>query len=601
MYSLFLMCCFVTFGSVSSSDLLLKTYNKCDCFNYDQCSIPHKPTCSVEDENYEDLYQENSASSKSPELCGMGFLFKKESENIKSKNGTLKMSVILALPMYENKFEVELRYQNQCLGIGKNSLFKMLDLKHSSKYISVPGSSLDSCNEAVEISFPYVFSGCYQLFIKQPSIRYGCMSRPFLIASSYKKTPLNTMHMRHDLSYYSQSEILKYVTVGEGLNESKSIRILLLNTNCSEDVVKEARLTSVNKNECCYGHDYTKDQEMSPCPCKWENNTSIECRFREIKNGNYCAIVQFIDPRCDRTSLWIGKHEADCSWSADKVAQGKITPTEVIANDVNSTQHNNSYLIIIYCLFVLIITAAIMFTVIYFKKEKKKGRPYIIDIVENSCFISKGEKILLLYPRDCERFMTAMTKFRMILKESCGCKVHDAWDEESFDKVAESIETWSWPLIQDENTKIIVILTECSKIIEESYIGDDHFATYRDPKAFDKVFAQSVKALNEYFATRSDSYQRVFVVRLDETPVIDFSFHFNPATIYILPYGLQTLVNDLQSGYSTPINKESQLELKAAIHDYQVYKQQYTNYLNDILNINNNCKIIKSLKNGIIR
>ncbi|CAH1408125.1 unnamed protein product [Nezara viridula] len=609
MYSLFLICCFVTVGSATSiSELLFPTHNKCGCFYYEQCPKLHVPNCTIEDENYEDLYLQNSASSNSPEICNKWFLegFNKQ---LISENGTLKISISFSSALFQKiPLSVHLFYQNQCLDINNNSSFQLLAMKHSTKYIAVSESSTDSCNKAIELSFPYIFSGCYQLYINygiKSDIIGGCMSRPFLITSPYKKKTLHDVQVNHSSSYIGQSEYLKFRYIGEGLNEPKSILIRLFNIDCNfEDsyvLVKEAHLTSVQNGDCCHGLEHPRNDEqhnMTYCPCKWENDMTLDCTFRDIKNGNYCVILQFYDPRCDKTSLWTNS-KVDCAWSFNIEAKGQITPTETEPYKVNNVYP----MIILYCLFVVLVTAAIILTFYYFKKEKKKKHTFAIENIstEKSLFISEEEEILLLYPRDCERFMTAMTLFRMILKESCACKVHDAWDDEIFDKVAESIETWSLPLIQNKNTKVIVILTECSKIIEESYIGDNNFASYRDPKALDKVFAQSIKALNEYFATRFDSYRRVFVVRLDETPVIDFSFNFNRATVYILPHGLQTLVNDLQNGNSTSINKESHLRLKGAIHEYQVYKQQHINYLNDILNINNNCRIIKCLKNGIIR
>lgn len=604
MYSLFLKYCFLTLAITISTSELFKTHSQCGCFPYENCRNSHTANCSIEDGNYEELYKQNSASSKSPEECNKWFLegFKKQ---LISENGKLKISLLFSSNLNKKVgFDVQLRYQNKCLDISDNSSFYLLDMKHSTEHFNVLGNSTDLCKKSIELLFPYIFSGCYQLYINSAmnlGIIDGCMSRPFLITSPYKKQTLYNLDMIPSATYLGQSEYLKFSYVGEGLKEPKSILIKLYNDNEKPmKLVKEAHLTSAQMGNCCHVFEHPAGinegkHNMTYCPCKWEDDMILECTLREIKTGNYCVSVQFVDPRCDITSLWAQKQ---CIWSFEIEAKGQITPTEIAPYTVNNVYH----MVFLYCVFVILIALAVVFTIYYFKKEREEMHTFAFEnIVEESLFINEKEEILLLYPRDCERFMTAMTIFRTILKESCRCKVHDAWDEEIFDKVAESIETWSLPLIQNENTKIIVILTECSKIIEDSYIGDNHCATYRDPKALDKVFAQSIKALNEYFGIRFDSYRRVFVVRLNETPVIDFSFNFNRATVYILPHGLQTLVNDLQNGNSTPINKENHSRLKAAIHEYQVYKMQHINYLNDILNINNNCKVMKCLKNGITR
>lgn len=67
--------------------------------------------------------------------------------------------------------------------------------------------TINSLLQAIKLSFPYIFSGCYQLYINSAmnlEAIGGCMSRPFLITSPYKKKNLHDVVVKHYPSYVGQ-------------------------------------------------------------------------------------------------------------------------------------------------------------------------------------------------------------------------------------------------------------------------------------------------------------------------------------------------------------------------------------------------------------
>lgn len=81
-----------------------------------------------------------------------------------------------------------------------------------------------------------------------------------------------------------------------------------------------------------------------------------------------------------------------------------------------------------------------------------------------------------------------------------------------FDKVVESLVSWTLSFLDRKHVKIIIVLSECSKHFEHAFLNA-YSLDYIEPQTLDSIFPLSLSEVHQYFGSRFDSYQRIFVIR----------------------------------------------------------------------------------------
>lgn len=588
--------------------------NTCGCFlNYycgfdcDTCTIS-EPTCSLNDLLFEEFEPENL------EDCNQWFLEGYNLTLINRRDGTINVALLLS-PSSPKKirirYKVDLKmFENSTEEVNHPTENVILP-NHSTKYVKV--NNVTKCKTVLPIEFNFLFSGTYQLEISEDdkySKSMRCRSKPFHIYSQYTQRKLNELQPSYTSRYRAQNQELVlhsyFGNFSAGYHPHSTIVMLKSHIDvslrdCAGSGNEVAKYILHEKTGvCCDCHDMNDTNglcdKQGVCPCKWNSKLEeLECTFRNITNGDYCVIVQFYDPRCAADTIWT--KNGHCAWSYNETARGDISPTSVKVRLENTI---SKWFISLTLLFIVIIVMVCAAVYKYKPKCFKKlthglnnytppnlmtpptETPTIPWLISNrdECEKFLTPEVLLLYPRDCEPFMKAMEAFRTHLKNS-NLKVFDPWDEEIYDEVVESCETWTLPFIKNKNVKIIIVLTECSKKYEKAFL-ENSILEYAEPRALDTIFTQSISNIHQYFSKRFDSYQRLFVARLDGSSITNFDF-ITPATVYSIPKNIDLLTVDITSGNLNETNLHSSMKLTDAVEEYENYRKKSSDYLTDLL------------------
>ncbi|RZF43200.1 hypothetical protein LSTR_LSTR013880 [Laodelphax striatellus] len=265
----------------------------------------------------------------------------------------------------------------------------------------------------------------------------------------------------------------------------------------------------------------------------------LSYQYNTLKPGNYCHGIRYRDGRC-----LLSTH-CDCVWRQRVMvfeSKPATAPKEEI-KDSNST----SLLITMTVLTLIGLFLATTFFVLRFIRMLRAPQTILptshIGETHESLLplhLKARKKIFLLYARDCQLFMEAMGKLRMVLSLN-GCEVFDVWDPQLIEKIRQDPMRFVQSHVVDVTTTTIVVASECSKFICDNY-SEAISVHYKEPQEFDNLFLYGLKFIIENFK------KKCFVVRLEsQTTHVQQSDDIQLSGInilenYMLPLHLEQLI-----------------------------------------------------------
>nr|XP_018914996.1 PREDICTED: uncharacterized protein LOC109042600 [Bemisia tabaci] len=539
---------------------------------------------------YNDKSQLSSSGSKGPESVCMYKKLKSAQLNLLGYEGIIE-SVFSVPPACCNFTSLELKLRiddsvtnsEQC----KKAVLPAVSTNvHSSKSVLLTYEDCSqkncstTCEEEIRVTFRYIFSGCYQLWIT-----------PFAGENSLKAivTPPSYMNTKYSKKKVSQYEVpvikTKYIADGDDRgpklianayfessffdSEQLYMSFLLLSHVDPHSEITMCYKTGVQQSNCLIL--WSNSQGVTECEtkgvskknfagCSIVDRHRLECEFYGIQPGRYCVRVDLWDERCFSNTLWSFNisHSEPCSWHHQFTAVESDTVQTV---DIPESIKSVTFPYILLFMGVVFFICLVVFfgawstnrllwrnvnKLFLLKNNSAYDSQYTVSFTPTPDKIEPiftlQPTILLIYARDCQLFMDAMVIFRNVLKNVAKCEVYDCWDPNQWEKVAESTYDWVIGLASDPSVRIVVVCSEMAQLVETSL---QHSSVvkyrYRHPECFDNIFIFALKYI--VANTITNSYKRVFITRLEGFPPEGSRFtSLNPHTVYTIPDHFQLLI-----------------------------------------------------------
>ncbi|XP_075225967.1 uncharacterized protein LOC142327059 isoform X2 [Lycorma delicatula] len=460
-----------------------------------------------------------------------------------------------------------------------------------------PNSCSKNCSDTLTVVFDYIFKSCYRISIGRhyknrisvtPTISCGQM-----LYTNYKKKLLTDTDMTPYVAPQVHANRTLYVDIdGDGIVSSYYTQIIFYVVPYNNSRTAKCSFYSHKDNEFqCEGR---ANSSLAKCKLTRENTKEkVNCEFNHVSPGNYCVSIIYEDDRCHVGSIWGDK---SCFWTVPiTVSELSISSTPVLSPQkpenfvfylMTTTGLSSFFIIIVIFIFILWQKYFVIKPLI----RRTDHGPRRIG--ENIGFYKLGNpKVFLLYPRDCDSFMEAMSKFRQVLRRA-NCKVYDIWDPEQYNSLAHCPSSWVHLLISDKLVHVIIVASELSIKLERSFATDSK-VTYLYPQCFDDLFLYGYQCLSQSMLT--DRSKKMYMVSLRGSQNNNEGSHvltsLNPTRAFSLPIHLEKLILDLHSvdgcDYGIDLEIPEVIEFEMATAHYSRYRSLNPDYVNGIVQSDN--------------
>ncbi|XP_059470556.1 uncharacterized protein LOC132193726 [Neocloeon triangulifer] len=339
--------------------------------------------------------------------------------------------------------------------------------------------------------------------------------------------------------------------------------------------------------------------------CKFDSGetfTSVECTMPTNFNGNYCVLVEIKDDRCpsvvgDIWSLGHDPHAQSCIWHHKGYLEKVVPPSEVITRPAPPEWY-------VWLILALVILFVLGFLFYYFylllRRGFLAGQPTDeeggSDVINTALPLLsvENQKILLLYARDCEKFMEVMAHFREMLSDCCKREVIDLYHESYEQDLNQQGSDFLLELLRKNKTfgkglfpevTVVIVLSECGIAHHVAQMKGTRLE-YKEQESFDSFFPLALKTLKEDVQT--NMYNRVHVVEFSafKIPAKSPEIFINALTRYKMPRHLKELVRALlraNNKSDIDVCEDSYQELLDKIEDLVAYRKENPDYLASLI------------------
>ncbi|XP_021923275.1 uncharacterized protein LOC110831511 isoform X3 [Zootermopsis nevadensis] len=575
--------------------------------------------CSCEDIDCNNMFSDNEygqmeciqeeIESESKEVKSCNTI---DAENISwtvvnSKSGTVAVEFSLMSISCGYEFYMLSMYVDEKLRNAKECGDVKAPTLHSNRSVKIldsePGNTTEvqrtrkvsSCGRTATVKFNYVFSGCYLLEIEAVKDMIDGVivaSLPFFIVTEYKKDLL-TQKIPTITNQYTTA--LQQIDVSVHFESVEDIEDLHMGFRLISDV-------DHTKDRACYvsGHEHScciyrtsgqfmcklKDSVTDISLCHIDSD-EIRCTIQNVTTGFYCVIVEIVDDRCMKNTVW--NDYSYCRYNS-KVFEVNSTLPHSIAIPTPLLPQLSVDVVLVSVFVVLVLIGVIVTLFIWRRRRRPSSEPDHNQYLKNQA-VPPRPKILLLYPRDCEPFMNMMAAFREMLKQVTKCEVYDCFDPLIEENLFQNKTDWVTAHTTSPEVKVVVIESKCA-VLHQMALFQHMKIIYKEPTCLDDLFSYGLRVLREDL--QKNTYGRVFVVRIHGfTEESDNLCHITPFARYVMPQNMEKLLSSLyqQSSleYVLILNEENDIskqKLQEDIRTLQIFKHQNRDYLDKLLEKN---------------
>ncbi|XP_065342597.1 uncharacterized protein LOC135941192 [Cloeon dipterum] len=534
-----------------------------------------------------------------------------------------------ANPCAFQSYSVELNYVNLTGGSNGNcsnyhpenlTLDDETHLRHSIRkyHTSIASTYGPKCPARANLNFHHVFGGCYFVIITphKEGRKQSVYSKPIYMNTSITKADVELMNST--VKVYSTPVDIgnatavdsRFVFDDRSLQRVPTIASISLKLNILDLHGEGVCTRSGIEYDCCEimnddNSTFTCVSHQDPSritKCKFEHGngfSAVQCQMPINFIGNYCVLVEIKDDRCpsvvgDIWSVGHDHHAQSCIWhyrgyvpkmlpSSGKVIDGAASPEWYV-----------------WLILALVIIFALGFLFYYFYLLLRKGflvnetsdEESNLDIVNTALPLLSvdNQRILLLYARDCDKFMDLMAHFREMITECCKREVIDLHHESYEQEMNQQGTDFLLELLRKNKTSvnqlfpevtIVVVLTECGMSHHLAQMKGTRLE-YKEPESLDSYFAFALKNLKE--DTNSNMYNRVHVVEFDsfKVPPKSPEIFINALTRYRMPKHIKELVRALlraNNKSEIDVCEDSYKVFIEKIDELAAYKKENPDYL----------------------
>ncbi|XP_069668777.1 uncharacterized protein [Periplaneta americana] len=435
-----------------------------------------------------------------------------------------------------------------------------------------------SCKEKVYIHFNMVYSSCYRLKVwKDNNSNSTLVSKPRYISTNLTKNEILDKYQDPILnSYYDAAEdYFEHRVIGLELTYAHEIHLNVLicdvNQDCDDCDILHTWDMTLNGDE-----DFVcKSGEIIGPSCFAADRNEIQCHTKNVDNKSQCLTIGIRNHPCTQKSgIW---EEHKCT--GDEICSKIAVVEKITKPELSMETDNKDYLVL---LLLIVGLVAVCICVLFFTLGKTIRRWWIDDQSEpeEKYKPAIAPDILLLYSRDCEKFMKLMTTFRSLLRKALNCKVHDCYDPHLAERLSLGSVEWLDNHIDNKNVKVVVVESDCA-MLHYRYLNNACKIEYQDPSCLDGLFLHALQRLKS--DSRKNRYDTVFVVQIDGFSSADHILtSLTSQARYTLPLYLPVLFNVLYREPDVDCTEEKEA-FKRDIADLQEYKEKNKDYLNSLL------------------
>ncbi|KAF6208573.1 hypothetical protein GE061_017031 [Apolygus lucorum] len=434
-------------------------------------------------------------------------------------------------------------------------------------------------SQDVKWLFKYVYSGWYIL-----SNNYGnTVSAPFRVETNYTKDDLREKPLYPVIKNLKNSTVSVTIS-GEALDNdcaNPTINSSCVQIELSHNQQKFMIYYDKKKGIKSYCSIFKNQTIMTNV--RWNNDLYFE--LPNLPTGiKIAALVKILDSRCTRGVWnWDDKKGETCLWISMKynvpAYDGNRTYPE-LPKDMSKKPLLSASLVAI-----IGILAAVIIAVRSYLEFRHKRRPSPFPPLPSrpSNHQPPPSCILLLYARDCNVFMEAMDKFRLLLQESTLVPVYDIWDEKRRNELDVQGDLWAMNYLELKNAQVIIVVTPVSRAIERSIIRNQWppgGSLYDEPNSLDEVFVSAFRTCIQLTHTHPERCRKFIVTRLHTIGCVEnqfISLSEQLCTIYTLPSHLHLVFGHVLDGQWDPQNLSTS--------DYKTFETKVEE-LDDFLKLN---------------
>ncbi|PSN56355.1 hypothetical protein C0J52_03736 [Blattella germanica] len=311
--------------------------------------------------------------------------------------------------------------------------------------------------------FPYVYTGCYSIII----YREGNCDKPLgstlqkYIATDYNKTlhinvmpfiQINWSAYEKQLSYYiwniTKQNLIKISTFLQSCGNNSNPDI---STLCLNEIACDIQL-------------YSNEDKVIKCKVN-ATNLPIDVFYRVTVAFSTDSSCKPILNKYDQ--VW---KRSTCTYSSQTsyAYKFKVKPLDTVPSRSNMIPIAWGLSVAV----VAIIFLCVSF-ICYLRRVPIENMSVHLPGINNEYQPKEHmSKILLLYPRDCVKFMEAMVALRNVLKHSTKCEVVDLYDKELEETISKNKTDWLQNIMQNTDVKIVLIETECAVLHQKALLGN---------------------------------------------------------------------------------------------------------------------------------
>ncbi|XP_069686458.1 uncharacterized protein [Periplaneta americana] len=406
-------------------------------------------------------------------------------------------------------------------------------------------TEVSPCGQKMTVTFNYIYTACYMVDVEAKKSSMGDdfvsnYTQPIFLETEYKKNLLIGKKARIASQYLPIERALLF-----SLLNYKELNITRM------DVV----LRECTSYPCICGHGTKRHWwEMAlsmsgNLMCKFKNklmnrptfklvNNEMRWTVGNVTNGNYCILVEFMDDRCERNTVW--NNDSYCLYNS-RIVEVLTTVQPYPLKEELPMNVAPLFTILVTSFSVLLVMCVCVLLYVWRRRQPRPEPDTNCDIMRQPP--SNRPQILLLYARDCEPFMDLMVTFRELLKEETKCEVKDCFDPELTEDIARGQVEWLTRQIINPEMKIVLVETECAVFHQQALLKHKK-TSYTKPKWGDNLFDYGLKVLRDDL--QKSTYQKVFVVRINGyTEEKGGMLHLTPYTRYVIPQSLEKLLSSL--------------------------------------------------------
>ncbi|XP_021923274.1 uncharacterized protein LOC110831511 isoform X2 [Zootermopsis nevadensis] len=590
--------------------------------------------CSCEDIDCNNMFSDNEygqmeciqeeIESESKEVKSCNTI---DAENISwtvvnSKSGTVAVEFSLMSISCGYEFYMLSMYVDEKLRNAKECGDVKAPTLHSNRSVKIldsePGNTTEvqrtrkvsSCGRTATVKFNYVFSGCYLLEIEAVKDMIDGVivaSLPFFIVTEYKKDLL-TQKIPTITNQYTtalrelECSVSNITRINVTRMEIEIRKCDFHSCNCGHGVMQhwwEIALSTSGQFMCKLKDSVT---DISLCHI---DSDEIRCTIQNVTTGFYCVIVEIVDDRCMKNTVW--NDYSYCRYNS-KVFEVNSTLPHSIAIPTPLLPQLSVDVVLVSVFVVLVLIGVIVTLFIWRRRRRPSSEPDHNQYLKNQA-VPPRPKILLLYPRDCEPFMNMMAAFREMLKQVTKCEVYDCFDPLIEENLFQNKTDWVTAHTTSPEVKVVVIESKCA-VLHQMALFQHMKIIYKEPTCLDDLFSYGLRVLREDL--QKNTYGRVFVVRIHGfTEESDNLCHITPFARYVMPQNMEKLLSSLyqlktrhkshittctarhltQSSleYVLILNEENDIskqKLQEDIRTLQIFKHQNRDYLDKLLEKN---------------